>query len=362
MISDTYLENLTSFPDVDVVILGDLDQQRAQAQAEKYDVPQWGIAATTSSTHPDVEIVVNLTIPAVHAEVASQAIAAGKHVWSEKPISVDRASGRALLDQAEAAGLLVGVAPDTVLGPGVQTARRAIARGDIGVPLSAQTVMQYTGPGHLPPQPGVPVRQGRRPAVRHRPVLHHHARPRLRTGATRRRRGLEGPRDPDRPGRRPYRAPSSPSRSPPTSPAIAQFEDGGVSQSVFSFQSPLARMGIVEITGTEGTLVVPDPNMFTGEVKITRAAGLRRDRRGSAVGDRADHRALSRTGHRGAGHGAIIRTGTRHLASGELGYHVLDTLVSIDNAMAENRIVEVESPVHRVPLVAEDFDPFQATL
>ena len=80
-------------------------------------------------------------------------LAAGKHVWTEKPISVDRASGLALLEQADAAGLLVGVAPDTVLGPGVQSARRAIARGDIGEPLSAQTVMQYAGPDIFHPNP-----------------------------------------------------------------------------------------------------------------------------------------------------------------------------------------------------------------
>ena len=152
MISDTYLENLTSFPDVRVVILGDLDQQRARAQAEKYDVPQWGSSEDVLA-HPDVEIIVNLTIPAAHAQVASEAIAAGKHVWSEKPISVDRASGRALLEQAESAGLLVGVAPDTMLGQGVQTARRAIAHGDIGVPMSAQTVMQYPGPDIFHPNP-----------------------------------------------------------------------------------------------------------------------------------------------------------------------------------------------------------------
>jgi predicted dehydrogenase len=108
MISDTYLENLTSFADVRVVIVGDLDQQRARRQAEKYDLPAWGTSEDVLA-HLDVEIVVNLTIPAAHAEIASQAIAAGKHVWSEKPISIDRATGRALLDQAEAAGLLVGV-------------------------------------------------------------------------------------------------------------------------------------------------------------------------------------------------------------------------------------------------------------
>jgi predicted dehydrogenase len=103
--------------------------------------------------HPDIEIIVNLTIPAAHAQVASQAIAAGKHVWSEKPISADRASGRALLEQAESAGLLIGVAPDTVLGPGAQTARRAIANGDIGEPMSAQTVMQQPGPDTFHPKP-----------------------------------------------------------------------------------------------------------------------------------------------------------------------------------------------------------------
>jgi predicted dehydrogenase len=152
MISNTYLENLTTFPDINVVILGDLDTEVAKAQAAKHGIPQWGTAADVLA-HPDVELIVNLTIPAVHAQVASEAIAAGKHVWSEKPISVDRESGRALLAQAQAAGLLVGVAPDTVLGPGVQTARRAIAHGDIGEPLSAQTVMQYIGPDIFHPSP-----------------------------------------------------------------------------------------------------------------------------------------------------------------------------------------------------------------
>ena len=152
MISNTYLENLARFPDIDVIILGDLNVDAAKARAEQHGVRQWGTADDVLN-HPDVEVVVNLTIPAVHAEVASKAIAAGKNVWTEKPISVDRASGRELLVQAEQAGLLVGVAPDTVLGPGMQTARRAIARGDIGEPLSAQTVIQYIGPDIFHPSP-----------------------------------------------------------------------------------------------------------------------------------------------------------------------------------------------------------------
>jgi predicted dehydrogenase len=134
------------------VILGDLNVDVARARAEQHGIAAWGSADDVLS-HPDVGIVVNLTIPAVHAEVAGRAVAAGKHVWSEKPISVTRESGRELLALAAAAGLLVGVAPDTVLGPRVQTARRAIARGDIGEPLSAQTVIQYIGPDTFHPSP-----------------------------------------------------------------------------------------------------------------------------------------------------------------------------------------------------------------
>lgn len=94
MISDTYLENLTSFRDVRVLIVGDLDRDRARTQSAKYQVPESGGADDVLS-HADVELVVNLTIPAVHAQVSSEAVAAGKHVWSEKPISIDRESGRA---------------------------------------------------------------------------------------------------------------------------------------------------------------------------------------------------------------------------------------------------------------------------
>ena len=360
MISDTYLEHLTSFPDVQVLILGDLDQPRAQAQAEKYAVPQWG-SNDDVLAHPDVEIIVNLTIPAAHAQVASHAIAAGKHVWSEKPISVDRASGRALLEQAESAGLLIGVAPDTVLGPGVQTARRAIANGDIGEPMSAQTVMQQPGPDIFHPNPEFLFAKGGGPLFDMGPyyitTLIHIFGPvatvaavgskarRTRTVQVGNRLGTEFPVE-----------------VPTHVSAIAQFEGGGVSQSLFSFQSPLTRMGVVEITGTEGTLIMPDPNGFTGEVKITRAAGL------ATAGMDPEWESVPITGTvAGRGIGVLdlaraLRSNTRHLASGDLGYHVLDILASIDEAIESKSTVEVASTVEPIPLLSEDWNPFEATL
>ena len=360
MISDTYLENLTSFPDVKVEILGDLDPERARVQAAKYAVPGAGSAEDVLG-HPGVELVVNLTIPAVHAQVASEAIAAGKHVWSEKPISIDRESGRALLEQAAAAGLLVGVAPDTVLGQGMQTARRVIARGDIGVPLSAHTVMQYAGPDIFHPNPEFLFARGAGPLFDMGPyyltALVHIFGPFASVAAV----GSTG---------RATRTVQAGGRAgtqfavevPTHVSAIARFASGQVSQSTFSFDSPLARMGVVEITGTEGTLVVPDPNMFTGEVKITRAAAL------AALGQDPEWEIVPVTGAlAGRGTGVLdlaraIRNGGRPLASGELGYHVLDTLMAIDEAVASGRTVTVESTVEPVPLVAQDWDPFSATL
>ncbi|SEP63129.1 Gfo/Idh/MocA family protein [Microlunatus flavus] len=370
MISTTYLENLTRFPDVKVVALGDLNTEVARAQAERFGIPTWG-SPDEVLAHPEVELVVNLTLPAFHAEVASRAVAAGKHVWSEKPISTDRESGRELLAQAAAAGVLVGCAPDTVLGPGVQSARRAIARGDIGEPLSAQTVMQYAGPDIFHPNPDFYFAPGGGPVLDMGPYY-------LTTlvqvfgsvgsiaafgGIGRGQRSVQvGPRT----------GQTFDVTVPTFVSAIASYVDGGVSQSLFSFESPLKRQGVVEITGTEGTLVVPDPNRFTGEVRIARGPVLGNATTpeevrevNSAPQTWEDVEVKGVYAERGLGVldlARAARTGGRPLASGDLAYHVLDTLLAIEDSVREGRVVDVESRVDRVPLVADDFDPFASTL
>ena len=370
MISTAYLENLTRFPDVAVVTLGDLNPASAQAQAQRFGVAKWGSPEDVLND-PDVELVVNLTIPAVHAQVSGQAIDAGKHVWSEKPISTDRASGRNLLAKADAAGLLIGVAPDTVLGPGVQTARRAIARGDIGQPLSASTVMQYIGPDTFHPRPEFLFAAGAGPLFDMGPYY-------LTTlvhvfGSV---RSVAAYGSTGHPKRTIQIGPRKGTQFDVTVPthiaAIAEFVDGGIAQSVFSFDSPLSRQGVVEITGTEGTLVVPDPNRFTGHVKITRIPAL------TGITDPTEAEAatiappvweeIPVTGiyaERGIGVldlARAARTGGRPLASGTLGLHVLDTLIAIDEAVATRATVPVQSRIDPIPLLAEDFDPFVSTL
>ncbi|HWO63713.1 MAG TPA: Gfo/Idh/MocA family oxidoreductase, partial [Umezawaea sp.] len=152
VISDAYLKNLTSFPDVRVLAVADLDVARAAERAELHGVPRsGGVAAVLGD--PDVEIVVNLTIPAAHVEVGLAVLDAGKHVWTEKPLALDRESARKLLDRAQEKGLRVASAPDTVLGAGLQTARRAVDAGRIGEPRTALAIFQTPGPESWHPAP-----------------------------------------------------------------------------------------------------------------------------------------------------------------------------------------------------------------
>ena len=162
VIAGTYLENLKSFPDVVVHAVGDLYPEAAATRANEYGVDVHG-GVDVVLEHPDVEIVINLTVPVAHAEVALAAIAAGKHAYNEKPLSLDLASATQLLEAATAAGLRVGCAPDTFLGEGLQTALRMIRRGDIGTPLTGLTLMQSPGPESWHPNPAFLFQEGAGP-------------------------------------------------------------------------------------------------------------------------------------------------------------------------------------------------------
>lgn len=362
-ISDQYLTHLTSFPDVRVLAVGDLIEDRARAQAAKYGVPRAG-GVDVVLDDPDIEIVVNLTIPAVHVEVSESIIAAGKHVWTEKPIGIDRDESQRLLQKADAAGLRVGVAPDTVLGPGVQTAKRAIARGDIGRPLFATTTFQWQGPEIFHPNPAFLYAKGGGPLLDMGPyyvsALVHVFGPVASVAAL----GLQGV-----PTRRvqvgELAGQEFPVEIPSTLSVLMDFERGGQAQSLYSTDSPLLRQGVVEITGTEGTLVIPDPNTFGGPITITRPLAEMIVPPAPVVQEIIDVPQEGVLAGRGLGlldMARSIRAGRPHVATGEFGYHVLDTLLSIEESAAARGFVEVESTLGEVGSLAAGFDPLATTL
>ena len=329
---------MTSFPDLRVLFCADLDLERAKEQAAEYGVPEAGTVAQ-ALRQPDVELVVNLTIPAAHAEVTSAALAAGKSVWTEKPLALDTATGQRLLAEADRAGLRLGCAPDTVLGAGLQTARRLMDAGAIGVPQTALALMQSPGPERWHPDPEFLFQRGAGPLFDFGPYylswLATIFGPAEQVAAVGRRSRdtrviARGPRAGTE-----FRVEVSTHVS-----ALIEYAQGPVATLVLSFESPLPRHGFVEITGTEATLALPDPNRFDGEIRLRAtgadewevAAGLRGRRRPRAR--RAGHgpgaarrrpparvwragpaRARDHGGDRAVRRGSLVRAGAVGLRS-----------------------------------------------
>ena len=352
-ISNEYLRNLTSFPDLQVLFCADLDLERAKAQAAAYGVPEAGTMAQALA-RPDVEIVVNLTIPAAHAEVISAALAAGKNVWTEKPLALDAETGGRLLAEADQAGLLLGCAPDTGLGAGLQTARRLIGSGRIGEPRAALCLLQGPGPDRWHPDPAFLFQRGAGPLFDMGPYylswLATLFGPAERVASVGRRS-----RDTRVIGRGPSAGTEFAVEVFTHFSALIEYEQGPVATLVLSFESPLSRHGFIEITGTEATLALPDPNRFDGELRLRTA-------------DAAEWEAVPATGPAdGRGLGVLdlaraLRNGGSLRAPGELGLHVLETMEAIERSAAAHAFEPVRSYSGRPAALDPGWDPHARTL
>lgn len=352
VISKTYIQNLSSFADTEVLAVGDLFPDAARARAKKFGIATSGDVSVVLD-HPDVELVVNLTIPAAHAEVAGQAIAAGKHVWNEKPLSLDRESGRALLDAADAAGLLVGCAPDTFLGTGLQRSRQLLEAGAIGTPLTALVLMQGPGPESWHPNPAFLFAEGAGPLFDIGPYY-------LTAlaqffGAV---RSVAAVGSKSREQRTIGSGPKAGQEFEVTVPsqyaALVRYESGQSATMIYSFDSAVQRT-LLEITGTEGTLLVPDPNQFDGEIKVRR----REDDDFQVV---ASTEEVSSRGTGALDMARAIREGRAHRAQGALAYHVLDVMTAISEAGERNEVVSVQSTMEKPELLPQNWDPRAATV
>lgn len=353
VISDAYLKSMQSFPDLNVVAIGDLRPEAAKAKAEEFGIETHGGPEAVLG-HPDVEIVVNLTIPIAHVEVALAAVAAGKHVWSEKPFSLDQESGLKLLATAQDAGLRLGCAPDTFLGPGLQTARRLIEKGEIGQPLTALTLMQSPGPESWHPNPAFLFQEGAGPLYDIGPYYLTALVQSFGPVAAVAGLGSKS-RDKRVIGSGPLAGQEFDVTVPSHVSAIARFESGQSSQSIFSFDSPLPRSGFVEITGLEGTIALPDPNTFAGEIKIRRRDGE----------DWETIAETTATAERGTGVldlARAIREDRPHRATGALAFHVVDVMASITESIDTGAFVDVTSTVEIPAVLPDDWDAHAATL
>ena len=343
-ISGAYLSTLRRLANVEVVAVCDLDEARARAAAAAAPGLR-PLAVAELLAADDVDLVLNLTIPAAHAEVAHAAIAAGKHVYGEKPLAITTGQAREVLAAGVRAGVRVGCAPDTVLGTGVQTARACLDAGEIGAPIAATAFMVTPGHERWHPAPEFYYLPGGGPLFDMGPYYLTALVTLL--GPVRRVAGMAAtPRATRTIGSGP-RAGSEIDVAVATHvTGVLEHANGALSTLVMSFDVWAGRLPYIEVYGTGGSLSVPDPNGFGGAVQIftagakdwtlaTEAGGYREAARGYGVSDLA----------------SALTSGTAHRANGEIAYHVLDVMETILTAADSGNAAGVASSCDRPPAV-----------
>lgn len=344
-ISSQYFAHFPDLPNLRLVAVADVNEERAREVAAEQGVRALTVDELLADA--DIDAVLNLTIPQAHAAIGIRAIESGKHVYGEKPLALEPAEAEPLLALAAQKGLRVGSAPDTVLGTGIQTARKALDDGAIGEPIAA--AIHWSAPGHelWHPAPAFYYQRGGGPLFDMGPYY-------LTSIVT-----LFGPiaRVSG------VATTSSRARSVATGPlagtaipvdvathvsALLEHENGLTTTITVSFDVWKSRAPLFEVFGTEGTMAVPDPNRFDGDVEIAPAttrewetipvsAGWADSGRGFGLADMA----------------RAIETDRPHRASGELAFHVLEVMDGILRAADSHTVVDIDSTLERpspVPL------------
>jgi predicted dehydrogenase len=334
IIARNYVEGAAAFPTFDIVACADADEECGAAFAAEHDLELLQVADLVAANGLDV--VLNLTPPAAHAALVAATLDAGKHSYTEKPLAVSVDAGRMLVGQARAAGLRIGCAPDTFLGGAYESARAAIERGDIGVPIGATAQMLTGGPEGWHPNADFFYRAGGGPLLDIGPYYLTAMVSLLGpvTAAT----GFASTPTLERELGVGPRAGARFSTEVPTHVSAAlRFGGGAVGTLSVSFEARGRYESGMLVHGTEGSLSLPDANAFGGDVLVKRDGSdwqpLGYELRGAME-------------TRGLGlHDLVesVHEGRPHRASGELALHVLETMHAITRAAEEGSTVPVSS-------------------
>jgi predicted dehydrogenase len=339
-ISDVYLESCRSFEILELVSCASRTPERARRKAEQHGIPRWCSVAELLAD-PEIDIVLDLTVPGAHAEIALAALDAGKSVYNEKPLAVTRRQASEILARAAAANLRVGCAPDTFLGGGLQTCRKLIDDGRIGEPVAATVMMLSHGPESWHPDPGFLYDEGAGPMFDMGPYY-------LTTlcalvGPVRRVTGLTRTTFPERViTSEPRRGERIEVRTPTHVAGLLELANRAVVTVVTSFDVWEPYDPLMVVYGTEGSLRVPDANTFGGPV------GLRIGGEEGWNDVPLSHGFVDN--HRGIGLADMayaLRSGRPHRAGGDMAFHVLDVMHAIHEASERGRQLSIESSCDR---------------
>jgi predicted dehydrogenase len=331
-ISKIYLDNLSGMfgKRVKLTAVMNTTFEKARKAAADYNVKAFK-TLDEMLTSDDVDIILNITPPKQHYEIALAAVKAGKHVYNEKPICTKRKDAARLLKTAAKMGIRVGCAPDTFLGAGIQTCKKVIDDGLIGKPIGVNSFMMSHGPESWHPSPHFFYKDGGGPMFDVGPYYLTALISLL--GFVARVSGSAGINSPTRIITNQYQYGEIINVEVPTHIAgTLDFASGAVGVLVTSFDVHSHSLPYMEIYGTEGTLKVPDPNTFGGPV-LVRRMGEEQWSTIPLINEYSDN-------SRGLGIAEMaeaIEETRPHLASGELAFHVLDIMQGIHDASVSGK-------------------------
>lgn len=345
-ISDQYLGEAKKFPILNIVAVADLNRAVAEKQAAAYGVPRV-LSVDELIADPAIDITLNLTIPAAHADIAIRSLEAGKHTFAEKPLGVNRAEGERILEAAKRTGKRVGCAPDTFLGSGVQTARKLIDDGAIGRPVAFTAFMMSRGHEHWHPSPAFYYAPGGGPMFDMGPYYLTALLQLL--GPMKRVSGFASIAIPERTitSNSPLKGQTIAVTTPDHVAGTIEFANGCVGTIVQSFATRAAQYEgkyPIQIFGDKGTILAPDPNRFDETVRLCQ------------FGEKDAYVDAPTTAVTGYGRAvgladmaSAIRANRPHRASLEQAFAVLDAMQGFLDSSTTGRAVDIAPGYERPP-------------
>jgi predicted dehydrogenase len=338
-ISAAYLTAAKNFPELAIVSCADAQQTNAEKRGEEFGLKVQSLGELFRDEA--VDLILNLTTPQSHVQVSSQGLEAGKHVYSEKPLALNREEAEALLKIARRHNVRLGCAPDTFLGGGQQTARKLIDDGAIGKPLGGTAFILTPGPESWHPSPQFYYQTGGGPVFDMGPyyitALINLLGPVTRVTSIAR-RGFEqrvfgaGPR----------KGEQFPVEIFTHFNALVEFEQGAIISFHASFDVQGHSHLPIEIYGTNGSLQIPDPNKFGGPVRLLEKGGRWVDMPLTHGFSDGNYRILGV-----ADMASAIRRNRPHRASGEIALHTVEVMEAIVSGGESGRPVPVDSRCER---------------
>ena len=340
-ISEIYMSNLTKlFKNVELIACTDLIRERAEERAAQFGVPKVYEPAEFYAD-PEIELVVNLTTPQSHNEVDMLALKAGKHVYSEKPFGLNREVAYEVIKYGKEHNLMVGCAPETFLGGGIQTCRKLIDEGWIGDPVGATAFMMGHGHESWHPDPEFYYQFGGGPMFDMGP---YYLTALVSTiGPVAKVAGATNISFPTRTITSEKKFGNIIDVEVPTYVnGTLTFANGAIGTIITTFDTWDSQLPRIEIYGSLGTLSVPDPNGFGGPIYYKKPGmkswqevpvlfGYQNNSRGIGVSDMAQS----------------IIDGRTHRAHGDMAFHVLDIMQAIHESNDQEKVIRLTSTFNR---------------